>query len=122
MVYSECEYILSTDDAADELTTCGSDDDDTIVLPLSAADKLDDGTITESGLQKLNANTWHDYPWDCYECGERLRTVTELRTHSTSAHDNAANYFCVDCSKLFDKYTRFIRHVRHMHRIYLRFW
>lgn len=93
-----------------------------IIQTLDDTDKDVDGTIKKSGLNKLNLESWNQYPWKCIECNKELNSSQSLIDHSRSMHEKQSFKFsCCDCSKTFTKYMYFVNHVRQRHRTHLKY-
>lgn len=89
---------------------------------LNDDDKNEDGSISQSGVEKLKIESWNDYPWKCVDCGNQMVDIHDLRQHHISSHQSTSKYCCVDCPKVFNKYATFLNHVRCRHRSHLKFW
>lgn len=93
-----------------------------ILQTLEDNDKDIDGTITETGLKKLNLEAWNKYPWECIECTIDLGSSQKLIEHFKAMHDkNLLKFKCCDCSNTFSKYLTFVNHVRKRHRTHLKY-
>lgn len=91
-------------------------------IGLTDTDKNEDGTISQSAVEKLKIESWNDYPWQCVDCNILMVDIHDLRQHHISNHQSTSKYCCVDCPKVFNKYATFLNHVRGSHRSHLRFW
>lgn len=90
-------------------------------LNLSDSEKNDDGTITESGVKKLNLETWESLDWFCSECGDRMKNYLDLKNHCSVQHQTNSKFVCSECSRGFTKYLTFINHVKKTHRPILKY-
>lgn len=89
---------------------------------LTDDDKNEDGSISQSVIDKLKIESWNNYPWKCIDCGTQMVDIHDLRQHHISSHQSTSKYCCVDCPKVFNKYATFLNHVRCRHRSHLKFW
>lgn len=89
---------------------------------LNDDDKNEDGTISQSVMEKLKIESWNDYPWKCIDCNTYMVDIHDLRQHHITKHQSTSKYCCVDCPKVFNKYATFLNHVRGRHRSHLKFW
>lgn len=93
-----------------------------ILQTLNNNDKNIDGTITDSGLKKLNLKSWKQYPWKCVVCNAEFYASLELISHFKLAHPKESlSYDCMDCTKTFTKYITFLNHVKKRHRTHLKY-
>lgn len=76
----------------------------------------EDGSITP----KDSLSGWNTYPWTCCECHLVFSLADELKEHCSSVHNAVARYLCVDCPKVYSKYSTFLTHVK-VHRTKLKF-
>ncbi|KAL1491363.1 hypothetical protein ABEB36_011971 [Hypothenemus hampei] len=76
-----------------------------------------DGSVTP----KSGIGSWNTYQWICSECSMICFDSETLREHYTTNHNIiSVRYLCVDCPKVYSKYSSFLSHVRH-HRPLLKF-
>lgn len=106
----------------DSLNEC-SDEQLMDVVEFTADECMADGSINEKGLQRLPEHqSWKHLLWKCCQCDNHFNDAVELRLHSNSEHQSSVRYFCFDCPKLFNKYSKFIFHVQTKHRPHLMYW
>ncbi|XP_030750345.1 zinc finger protein 501-like isoform X3 [Sitophilus oryzae] len=75
-----------------------------------------DGSV----IPKSGISGWDSYQWSCFDCNSTFQLTDELREHFNNVHNSNIRYPCMDCSKVYSKYTTFISHVR-FHRPHLKY-
>ncbi|KAF7284193.1 hypothetical protein GWI33_022444 [Rhynchophorus ferrugineus] len=76
-----------------------------------------DGSV----VPKAGISGWDSYQWSCYDCNSIFQVSDELREHFATVHNsNTVRYPCMDCSKVYSKYTTFISHVK-FHQSHLKY-
>ncbi|KAL3280611.1 hypothetical protein HHI36_003848 [Cryptolaemus montrouzieri] len=83
---------------------------------LSIIEFKEDGSC----IPKEDLFGWDSYPWICCDCQQNFQTSEELKDHYTTDHNQLPKYSCVDCQKIYSKYTTFLSHVR-LHQVTLRY-
>lgn len=117
------EVIVYTINELSEEENSDSDEIDILSFAeLNEDDKNDDGTISQHAVDKLKVESWNDYPWNCNDCGIQMADINDLRQHNIASHQSTSKYYCVDCPKVFSKYSTFLSHVRFIHRSHLKYW
>ncbi|XP_044731085.1 zinc finger protein OZF-like [Chrysoperla carnea] len=67
-------------------------------------------------IQRIK-DEWKTYKWKCVVCGIECPSVENLRKHFTDDHKQKPIYSCNECSKTYDLYTTFRKHVgKHRNR------
>lgn len=115
MIYGDNETSDDSDSNSAEMEILSS-------AELKDDDKNDDGSISQSAVEKLKIESWNDYPWKCIDCNILMVDIHDLRQHHISNHQSTSKYCCADCPKVFNKYATFLNHVRGRHRSHLKFW
>ena len=56
-----------------------------------------------------------DYPWQCVLCDAMVNSLPDLKSHHETVHGQAPVFKCMQCSKVYNRYRSFSRHVKLHH-------
>ncbi|CAH1398884.1 unnamed protein product [Nezara viridula] len=55
---------------------------------------------------------FEDYVWKCSDCDKELSSLSSLKLHYQQVHNQAPNFKCTYCNKVYTRYRSFARHVK----------